>query len=182
MFLDSLQILAMSNIITEWPQFFTATILKKQRLLYPDKYKMIIAQSLKFLVDDKRVIVYAFALMVNHIHVIWQMKPGHHEKAVKRDFLKFTAQRIKADLKRFNPLQLENFRVNAKDRVFQIWKRNPLSIELRTPSVFVQKLNYVHANPVKAGLCLQPENYKYSSAAFYNSGVDNWGFLTHYLG
>ena len=36
-----------------------------------------------------------------------------------------------------------------------------------------------HENPVRAGLCKYPDDYKYSSALFYKYGKDNWGFLTH---
>ena len=46
--------------------------------------------------------------------------------------------------------------------------------------VFMQKLEYIDWNPVKAGIYKLPEEYKYSSANFYETGVDNWGFLTHY--
>jgi putative transposase len=46
------------------------------------------------------------------------------------------------------------------------------------------KMDYVHNNPVqqKWQLCVLPEEYYYSSALFYYTGVDNWGFLSHYPG
>ena len=47
-------------MITESPQFFTATILEWKRLLKPDKFKDIIISSLEFLVKNKRVQVNAF--------------------------------------------------------------------------------------------------------------------------
>ena len=88
--------------------------------------------------------------------------------------------KIKADLLKHHPAVLQCFRVDAKDRIYQFWERNSLSIELRTHSVFLQKMEYIHWNPVRAGLCLLPEDYHYSSAKFYQTGIDNWGFLTHY--
>jgi len=72
--------------------------------------------------------------------------------------------------------------MNKEDRTCQIWKRRPLSIELRTIAVFDQKLNYIHHNPVKAGLCINPEDYYYSSGVFYYNGTDNFEILTHYSG
>jgi hypothetical protein len=45
--------------------------------------------------------------------------------------------------------------------------------------VYQQKLEYIHNNPVKAGLCLLPEEYKYSSAKFYELNENDWIFLTH---
>jgi len=73
-----------------------------------------------------------------------------------------------------------SFLVNAKDRQYQFWKRNPLTVEIWSEKVLKQKLKYLHENPVKAGLCRFPEEYKYSSALFYKTGIDNWGFLIHY--
>jgi putative transposase len=94
----------------------------------------------------------------------------------------FTAQKIKEDLLKNNPSMLEDFKVDAKDRVYQIWERNPLTVELFSPKVFNQKIDYVHFNPVKAGLCALPEDYHYSSAKFYATGIDEFNMLTHYDG
>jgi len=170
----------MAGIITEYPTFFTATNLLWKRLLEPDKYKLIVTDSLRFLVEKERIILYAFVIMSNHIHLIWQMRVDIDPKAVQRDFLKYTAQKIKADVKINDPVFLEEFRVEAKDRQYQFWERNPLSIGLWTNSVFLQKLDYIHWNPVRAGLCKWPEEYLYSSARFYETGIDHWGFLAHY--
>ncbi|MEM9324760.1 MAG: hypothetical protein AAGA85_03855 [Bacteroidota bacterium] len=75
--------------------------------------------------------------------------------------------------------QLKAFEVNAKDRKYQFWKRKPLSIPVYSPTVFA-KLEYIHDNPVKAGYCSSPEEYHYSSASFYESGVDDFGFISHH--
>ena len=66
----------MPGIITEYPHFFTATNLEWKRLLSYDKYKDIIIESMRFMVKDKRVIIYGFVIMDNHIHVIWQLQAG----------------------------------------------------------------------------------------------------------
>ena len=97
-------------------------------------------------------------------------------------FSKYTAQQLKFELSKVNQKFLEKFRVDKCDREYQIWKRKPLSIELFTPRVFEQKFNYIHYNPVEAGLCKFPEEYEYSSAMFYHLGVDRFNILTHYMG
>ena len=94
-------------------------------------------------------------------------------------FLKHTAQQFKIDLQKSNAVLLQQFKVNAKDRNYQFWERNSLSVELRSSQVFNQKLEYIHYNSVKAGLCILPEEYYYSSAKFYATGVDDFGMLTH---
>ena len=169
----------MSQIITEYPQFFTATNLEWKKALDNDEHKDIIIRSLRFLVENKRVIIYAFVIMPNHIHLVWQIQAGQQKQNVQRDFLKFTAQRIKDRMEKSSPALLSEFLVNAKDRKYQLWERNPLSVELWTEQVMMEKIRYIHENPVRAGLCSYPYTYKYSSALFYNNGNDNWGFLTH---
>jgi REP element-mobilizing transposase RayT len=160
--------------------FFTATILEWKHLLINDTYKDIITGSLKFLVADKRINVNAFVIMSNHMHLLWHIKHPHTTEAVQRDFLRYTAQMMLKDLRNDHPELQEQFRVNAKDRKYQVWERNALSVPIWTEKVLLQKLHYIHNNPVKAGLCTHPCDYKYSSAAFYEGAVDDFGFLSHY--
>lgn len=79
-------------------QFFTATILEWKKLLRPDKYKDFIIDSFRFLVKEERVVIHAFVIMDNHLHLLWHTRYPHKRAAVQRDLLKFTAQRIKFDL------------------------------------------------------------------------------------
>lgn len=160
-----------------WPVFFTATIVEWKYLLNEDRYKDILIGSLRFLIEQRRIRLFSFVIMSNHIHLIWQALPGFTQQKNQLSFMKFTAQQIKFDLIKHNPVLLETFRTGAKDREYQFWKRKALSIDLFTPAVFNQKMNYIHQNPVKAGLCKLPEDYPYSSAAYYYSGKDIFGLF-----
>src|SRR3954471_21539023 len=75
---------------------------------------------------------------------------------------------------------LQDYLVDAKDRKYQFRERNSLSIDLWSPKVFMQKLNYIHNNPtqVKWLLARNPEDHKYSSANYYYTGIDAFGFLS----
>jgi putative transposase len=165
------------------PQFFTATILEWKYLLKEDAYKDIIINSLLFLKKEGSVVIYGFVIMPNHIHLIWQIQDGFKQSMIQNRFLKFTAQQMKFRLIDTNDPRLSRFMVNAKDRQYQFWERNALSIDLWTPGVFEQKLDYIHNNPLqdKWQLALYPEDYKYSSAKFYASGIDDFGLLTHHM-
>ncbi len=166
------------------PQFFTATILEWKSLLKDDAFKDIIIKSLLYLKTEGITKVYALVIMPNHIHLIWQIQDGFKVENVKLRFLKFTAQQFKFRLLDTHNNSLELYKVNAKDRQYQFWERNSLSIDLWSPEVFMQKLNYVHDNPLqpKWELCDYPVDYKYSSAKFYETGVDDFGLITHYDG
>ena len=133
------------------PQFFTATILEWKHLLKEDEFKDIIIKSLQFLINEKSVVIYAFVIMPNHIHLIWQIQDGFKRDKIQLRFLRFTAQQMKFRLLETNKSKLENYRVNAKDREYQFWERNALSIDLWSEGVFMQKLEYIHYNPFNVG-------------------------------
>ena len=95
-------------------------------------------------------------------------------ETVQQNFLKYISQTIIRDLEKNHPKVLERFLVNTKDSKYKIWQRRPLSIDLWTKEVFIQKMEYIHDNPVKAGLCKNEEDYKYSSARFYKTGIDDF--------
>jgi REP element-mobilizing transposase RayT len=163
--------------------FFTATVLNWKKLLAKDKYKDIITGSMHFLVADGRVRIFAFVIMPNHIHIVWRVKNKRNPSDIQRDFLKYTAQQIKLTLQNDNQKYLEEFYVGANDRKYQIWERNPLISRLTSIELVEQKINYIHANPIRGNWNLANEitEYKYSSARFYYEGIDDWGFLTHYI-
>lgn len=165
-----------------WPQFYTATINNWQHLLSDNKHKDIIVDSLKFLVTEKRIVLNAFVIMSNHIHLIWQPMFGFSPSDIQSSFMKYTAQQLKRSLTKNNLEELASYKVNKYNKEYQFWKRDSLGIELISPVVFQQKLNYIHKNPVKAGLCINSEDYHYSSAKFYHDGTDSFGMLTHYSG
>jgi REP element-mobilizing transposase RayT len=161
-----------------YPDFFTATILEWKPLLQQDKFKEIIINSLRFLVEDKRVTVFGFVIMSNHIHIIWRAANNYTRTKIQQSFMKYTAQIILKELRNSGLQELERYYVGTSDRKYQIWERNPLSIEIRSNEVMFQKLNYIHLNPVRAGICKLPEEYLHSSASLYAANKMLWNFVT----
>lgn len=53
-------------------------------------------------------------------------------------------------------------------RKHQFWRHDNKPIELWSNKVIYEKINYIHMNPVEAGLVFRPEDYLYSSAVDYN--------------
>jgi putative transposase len=168
----------MESYAVHWPCFYTATINNRKYLLHDDRYKDIVISSLQYLVEKKKIRLFAFVIMSNHIHLIWQSRTTESCDKHRHAFMKYTAQQFKFELMKNNDNSLSMFKVIKQDRAYQFWKRDPLSIELFTEKVYLQKMEYIHNNPVKAGLCTYPEDYKYSSAKYYHEGDDTFGFLS----
>ena len=163
-------------------EFFTATNLEWLHLLSNDNHKEILIEALKHRTDKGQLTINAFVIMPNHFHIIWRVHDGIDRGAFQRDLMKFTARSVLKFMMMNEDRLLKQLQVKAADRKQQVWERNPLSIELFTEDVFIQKLNYIHNNPLqpKWSLCKKPEDYFYSSAKFYETGIDDFGLLTHY--
>ena len=161
--------------------FFTATILQWQHLLSDDSNKDILINEWKHRVNLGHLEIYGFVIMPNHYHVILSVPSPHHPEDIIRDIHKWSSRQLIAKLKS-SVDGLQSYTVNAKDRKYQIWERNSLPIPLYTRPVFMQKLDYIHNNPLQEHwrLAELPENYKYSSARFYLCNEDQWGFITHF--
>jgi putative transposase len=82
-----------------------------------------------------------------------------------------------------NPRELENFCITASDRQYNFWQRDPLAVKVSGRAMASQKLDYMHCNPLQPHwlLCNKPEEYRFSSAAFYEKGKDEFGILTHFM-
>ncbi|MGZ6251429.1 MAG: REP-associated tyrosine transposase, partial [Candidatus Chromulinivorax sp.] len=56
---------------------------------------------------------------------------------------------------------------NSNNINFQLWQQHNNPVELSSKQIAWQKLEYIHQNPVKAGIVEKPEDYLYSSARNY---------------
>jgi putative transposase len=159
--------------------FFTATIHKWLPLLAEDNNQQLIIDYLKKLCDDGFLTVYAFVLMPNHVHITWQQNKLNGKETPQGSFLKYTAHEFLKKLKINGKSRM--YEVNAANKKHELWQRDSLSVEIYSRDVAIQKLQYIHFNPVsgKWKLAKDDLDYYYSSARFYETGIDEFGFLTN---
>ena len=121
--------------------------------------------------------------MSNHLHFVLSAK-YHDLSDILRDFKKFTSKQIIAAVQD-NPTEsrkewmLEVFnkegQKNSRNSKFQFWRHslsrtrcgNNQPQELYSAAFIFQKINYIHNNPVEAGIVEKPEHFLYSSAKDY---------------
>ncbi|MBX2935129.1 MAG: transposase [Ferruginibacter sp.] len=159
--------------------FFTTTILQWKTLLQDDINKKLITDYLKELVDRELIKLYAFVIMPNHIHLIWQLLKKNGKETPQGSFLKYTAHEL---LKRLKQQGLSGeYEVVATNKRHEIWQKDPLSIEVYSREVARQKLEYIHFNPVSRKWKLSNDDldYYYSSARFYENGIDEFKMLSN---
>ena len=146
--------------VKEWVDVFT-----RQR------YRDIIIESLQHCMDNKGLSLYAYVIMSNHLHMIARAKEGYELSNIIRDFKRHTSKRI------LNSIQSESesrrrwmlnlFAINETTNEF--WQKDNHPFVLYSNEMIKQKLNYIHQNPVRAGLVREEYEYKYSSASNFAS-------------
>lgn len=163
--------------------FWTSTIKDWKQLLKKDDFKQLIIDCLDELVKKRLIIVYAFVIMPNHIHLVWEAIAKNGNEMPHASFNKKTAHLLVKDLKLNDPKALLHFKVSEKEREYRVWQRDALAILMDSRTKVEQKIDYIHLNPLQErwNLTDRPENYKWSSASFYEEGIDCFGFITHYL-
>lgn len=107
----------------------------------------------------------AYVLMPDHIHLITDSK--HKPSHILRYVNGITSRRIIGYLKEQGFVRsLDKLRHNAWRRrhAFSLWGDNSNAMSLTSESALMQKVNYIHQNPVRAGLVERAVDYRWSSA------------------
>jgi REP element-mobilizing transposase RayT len=172
-----------------YAHFVTFTVVNWIDLFTRDVYRDILIESLDYCVKNKGLIIHAFCIMTNHIHLVISCDENYRLAFIVRDFKKYTSYKL-LDVLKNNSFESRKVwmmwmferagRKNASNQRYQIWQNGYHPIELSTPSMVNQKINYIHDNPVRAGFVSQPEEYKYSSARSY-SGIGKSVLEIEYL-
>ena len=154
-----------SFAVVEWLDVFTR-----------NEYKDILVESLSYCQKHKGMEIFAWCIMTNHVHLVFRSVDGLDPANLLGDVKRFTSKAIVKAIQE-NPREsrkeflLEQFKMAASKSSnvdkFQFWRHDNKPIELWSSKVIHEKISYVHNNPVDAGLVYYPEDYVYSSAAYY---------------
>ena len=158
------------------PHFLTFQVIDWVDIFSRQIYKDIVIDSMKFCRANKGLEIYSYVIMSNHVHVIWRAKNGDLSNVI-RDFKKFTGRNIieaiKTGPESRQDWMLKRFefaaRSNVRNSIHQFWTHENHAVELFTPDFTEQKIQYIHKNPVRAGIVEKEEDYIYSSARNYAS-------------
>ena len=166
------------------PYFLTLTLVEWVDLFTRERYKRIIIDSLRYSIKEKGLLLHAFVIMSNHIHLIAKVSDdGLSLSDIIRDIKRFTAKEIYTMLKSDKTESRKNWLLwifesqgkrSSCNENSKIWRHENHPVILDRNEIIDERLNYLHENPVRAGICFVAEDYVYSSARQY-AGED--GFL-----
>lgn len=139
-------------------------------------YRDIFLDSMRYCRENFELKVHAYVIMSNHVHLIVAARGGRDDLSTVIGKLKrFTSNRIletiadNTESRRKWMLNMfeEAASKHARNKKYQLWTHDNHPIELDDEVKFVQRFDYLHDNPVRAGWVLKPEDYLYSSARNY---------------
>ncbi|MEI6222679.1 MAG: transposase [bacterium] len=160
------------------PYFLTFTVVAWLNVFTRPAYTKILWDSLQFCRREKGLELYGFVFMTNHIHLLaaaTQEKPLLWE--IIRDFKKFTAQKIIQQIKTDDnrdwllTIMQQHGSSNPSNTQYQFWIQDDGAIEIRSDAFLKQKLEYIHNNPVRAGIVERAPDYYWSSARMFEQDV-----------
>jgi len=156
--------------------FVTFTVIQWIDVFVRREYCDIILDSLKYCQKNKGLEVYAYCIMSSHLHMIIGRSGDLKMEDIIRDFKKYTAAKILQAITSNSTESRRNWLLskfseagakNSHNTRYQFWQQHSHPIELNTNEIMERSLDYIHDNPVKAGIVLSPEHYLYSSAINY---------------
>lgn len=141
-------------------------------------YKDLIMESLNYCTINKGLIIYAWVIMSNHVHLVVASE-GNTLPEIVRDLKKHTAKIILKEIAD-NPQESRKEwmlwmferagKKNSNNSKYQFWQQHNQPEELIVHTAIDRAISYVHENPVKAGFVDRAENYPYSSAIDFAGG------------
>jgi REP element-mobilizing transposase RayT len=163
------------------PHFLTCTIVDWVDVFSRKSYRDCVIECFDYCIKNKGMILYSYVIMSNHIHILVQSNEGKLSDLI-RDFKKFTSrtilEKILSEPESRRDWMLQRFQLaresHSRNKNYQFWQLGNHAEEIYSEKFMWSKIDYIHFNPVRAGIVSHPEDYIYSSASNY---VNNKGII-----
>ncbi|HVF31184.1 MAG TPA: transposase [Pyrinomonadaceae bacterium] len=148
--------------------FFTSVAHKRLPIFQTDKLKRIMVDALDEARGSAGFLIFAYVIMLDHYHILTD---NQREASDTLRFLNgISAKRILDHLKAMESPSLDKLKMFEKKRGYKysVWEHHPDTFLVTSESTMMQKVDYIHFNPVKAGFVEHPDEYLYSSSRIWN--------------
>jgi putative transposase len=140
--------------------YITSVTYKRLPIFQKEKPCQIFIDNLRELKERHPLKLIGYVIMPDHFHLI--VNPIECDISVVLRKLKGKSAKLIIDwLKEENhQSSLNKLELKIKKREYAVWLKDSSSIDLFSHKFLRQKLRYIHNNPVKAGLCEHPKDWK----------------------
>jgi len=156
--------------------FITFAVVQWIDVFTRKEYADIIIESLKFCQRNKGLRIHAWCIMSNHLHLILSAKEPYRLSDILRDFKKYTSSEIIRAITDNTRESRKNWMLwifkkagerNNRNKDHQFWQQDNHPVQCDTNEIIDSRMEYLHENPVRAGLVRKEQDYLYSSGIDY---------------
>jgi putative transposase len=150
--------------------YLTFVAFKRAPIFKSETICQFFIDALKETKDKHPFKLIAYVIMPDHVHFI--LNPlGCDIELVGKDLKGKSAKKILDWLKENDHLEslkkLELKKTGKRNHSYSVWQKKVKSVDLWSHKFILQKMSYIHLNPVRAGLCDHPGKWKWSSYLAY---------------
>ncbi len=147
-----------------YTHFVTFSCYNRRKLLDLEMPRNIVVGNLNAAIHARAAKCVGFVIMTDHVHAaLWFPEPGQLS-----EFIQTWKRRSSEEINRwYRRENIEYFQSLDDD---PIWQSKYYSFEIYSESKLEEKLNYMHVNPVRAGLVQRGVEWRWSSARYYLDG------------
>ena len=160
------------NASTDELYFVTLTVIDWIDVFTRRQYNDFIIENLAWNQQHRKLNIYAYVIMANHIHMIANVTDGSlgdvlglFKTYTSKELFKMIANNTQESRRDWMIKAFERAgKYNHLNEHHQFWQNGNYPVLLYSPAVIEQKIDYTHENPVRAGFVGSAHEYWYSSA------------------
>jgi len=158
------------KVLGSQPHFLTCSTIEWLPIFSKPELVEIVLNSLQFLQTQQRLTLHSYVIMENHLHLIASAENLSKEMG---NFKSFTARSLVDWLQEHQPQsywldRLESAKLRHKTgQRYQLWQEGFHPQMIVSEEMLLQKLEYIHQNPVKRGYVDDSAHWRYSSCRNY---------------
>jgi putative transposase len=148
--------------------YLTAVAKDRLQVFRTEAIKIVTCNALDEARTSGGFAIYAYVIMPDHFHALTDsfLKPSKILQYINGIISRRVIDHLKArgHNASLRKLQRES---GARGHRYSLWEHHNNALPIFSEDMFMQKLNYIHQNPVKAGLVERAEDYRWSSARIW---------------
>ncbi|MGH9357086.1 MAG: REP-associated tyrosine transposase [Terriglobia bacterium] len=160
----------MATISRDAPCLFITAVAKNRLTVFRAKpFKEIFCKALDEARQSAGFAIFAYVVMPDHLHIITDgaRKPSEALRFIKGVSAHRILQHLKEQGHQGSLNELRNAG-SSEAHKYSVWERHSNVVLLTTEGAFMQRVNYTHQNPVRAGLAEHAVDYRWSSARIWH--------------
>ena len=157
------------QISRDTPALFITVVAKNRLPVFRlDNLKKVVCEALNEARKSGGFLIFAYVIMLEHLHLLTNQPKTSAE--VLRYLKGITARRTIDYLRQNNfhsSLAKSQHESWKRDHKYSLWQQEKNVFSVYSEAMFMEKVNYIHLNPVRAGLVEQEIDYPWSSARIW---------------